>query len=79
MALSLATSALAAASPVAEASPGVEDHAAAQIFGRDVNDIFKLEKRCQTNGQYCDGVGIKCCGGQCCNYVIGSRTYCGNC
>ncbi|KAJ5337620.1 hypothetical protein N7541_009608 [Penicillium brevicompactum] len=79
--LSIATGTLVTAVPTlgdaSVASP--EDHDAAQTFSRDVNNIFKIEKRCQSNGQFCDGVGIKCCAGQCCNYRKGVNTYCGNC
>ncbi|KAL4913998.1 hypothetical protein BDW62DRAFT_205046 [Aspergillus aurantiobrunneus] len=63
---------LVAAVPQPEAAP-------AQVHARDPSEIFQLDKRCQSNGQYCDGLAIRCCSGQCCTNHQGGLRFCESC
>ncbi|PSN60022.1 hypothetical protein BS50DRAFT_640448 [Corynespora cassiicola Philippines] len=69
---------LLASSAFVAAAPGPNPETP-QVFGRDPSEIFKLEKRCQGNGQYCDGVAIRCCAGSCCTDRHGAVRYCEPC
>lgn len=64
----VASAAFAAAAP----QPAADAAPAAEV---DTRDVFgQLQKRCQSDGQYCDYAAIRCCAGYCCH-----NRACGKC